>query len=202
MVPLDLRALGADYYTGNFHKWCCAPKAVAFLYTTKERQKSVRPLVVSHGANSTRTDRSRYNLEFDWVGTDDFASALSIPFTLAFVGDLVPGGWDAIYAHNRELALQARSILLEAVGGEPACPESMLGGLAAVILPDAKGVPAGPASPFAEPLYSSLKEKHGIEAMAIHFPVKPKQLVRVSAHVYNDVSDYHALANALRAELG
>jgi isopenicillin-N epimerase len=202
MMPLDLRALGADYYTGNFHKWCCAPKAVAFLHTSKERQKSTRPLVVSHGANNPRTDRSRYHLEFDWVGTDDFSPALSLPFTLAFVGDLMPGGWDAVFAHNRDLALRARSILLEAVGGAPACPESMVGGLAAVILPDAKDAPVRPGWPFAEPLYSALRNGHGIEAMAVHFPVPPKQLVRVSAYVYNDESDYHALAKALQAELG
>jgi isopenicillin-N epimerase len=201
MLPLDLRTLGADYYTGNFHKWCCAPKAVAFIHADKERQKSLRPLVVSHGANSTRTDRSRYNLEFDWVGTDDFASALSLPFTLSFVGKLMPGGWDAIYAHNRALALEARSILLEAVGGTPVCPDSMIAGLASVILPDSKGGASNSGGPFAEPLYTALRDKHGIEAMAIYFPTRPRQLVRVSAHVYNDVSDYQALARALRAEL-
>jgi isopenicillin-N epimerase len=202
MLPLDLRALGADYYTGNFHKWCCAPKAVAFLYTAKERQKSTRPLVISHGARNPRSDRSRYLLEFDWVGTDDFSPALSLPFTLSFIGDLMPGGWDAVWKHNRDLALEARAILIEAVGGAPACPESMVGTLAAVVLPDAKAPVSKPGWPFAEPLYGALREKHGIEAMAIHFPVRPNQLVRVSAHVYNDVSDYHALATALRAELG
>lgn len=202
MLALDLRTLGADYYTGNFHKWCCAPKAVAFLYTSKERQAQTRPLVVSHGARNPRTDRSRYLLEFDWVGTDDFSPALSLPFTLDFVGGLMPGGWEALYAHHRDLALTARSILLEAVGGAPVCPESMVGGLSAVILPDATTPSPRPGWPFAEPLYSALRHQHGIEAMAIHFPVHPKQLVRVSAHVYNDESDYHALARALRAELG
>jgi selenocysteine lyase/cysteine desulfurase len=78
----------------------------------------------------------------------------------------------------------------------------MVGGLAAVLLPDAREPVVRHGWPFAEPLYTALREKHGIEAMAIHFPVRPQQLVRVSAHVYNDVSDYQALARALSAELG
>jgi isopenicillin-N epimerase len=200
MLPLDLSTLGADYYTGNFHKWCCTPKGTAFLWVKKELQARIHPLVRSHGARSKRTDRSRFQLEFDWVGTDDPSAMLTLPYALELVGDLVPGGWDAIRTHNRELVLRGRSLLLDAVGGEPPCPDEMIGSLVAVCLPDAPHVaPAG--WPFAEPLYTALRDRHGIEALPLHFPAPPKQIVRASAHLYNDLEDFRALARALRAEL-
>ena len=200
MLPLELSKLGADYYVGNLHKWCCTPKGTAILVVRPELQATLRPLVISHGARSARTDRPKLWLEFDWVGTIDPTGLLSVPVALDFLGGLLPGGIPALMAANRALALAARACLLDALGGTPLCPESMLGSMAAVALPDAPQPEAFANSPFAEPLYSQLLDER-FEVFALNFPAPPKRLLRVTAQIYNELSQYERLARVLRAKL-
>jgi isopenicillin-N epimerase len=201
MVPLDLDRLGAAYYTGNGHKWLCGPKSVAFLHVRRDRQKFIRPLTISHGANSTRTDKSRFQLEFGWQGTGDPSAILSLPAAINFMSSLLPGGWPEIMARNRTLALAGRKILCEALGIAAPCPEEFIGSLAAIPLPDAPPE-AGPRLPFNEyPLQDALRIKHRIEVPIISWPAPPQRQLRISAQLYNALPQYEALAKALRMEL-
>lgn len=198
MFPLNLDALGAAYYTGNLHKWVCAPKGAAFLHVRANRRLGIHPVVISHGANATRTDRSRFHLEFDWPGTWDPTACLSVPTALRFMNDLTNdldgGGWPEVMRRNHELALRARDLLCAHLGIDKPAPDEMLGSMAAVPLPD--GQPFVP-SLYGEPLQDALFYEHAIEVPIHPWPYQPKRVLRVSAQIYNTIEEYENLANAL-----
>jgi isopenicillin-N epimerase len=197
MIDLSLRRLGAAYYTGNCHKWLCAPKSVAFLYVSPERQAEVRPLSISHGASSLRQDRSRFLLELDWTGTIDPSAALCVPDAIRFLASLVPGGMPEVRARNRALALRARDVLCEALNIPAPCPDSMLGSMAAVPLGQVRALPPS-SHPGIDPLQDLLLRDHGVEVPVHAWPAPPARLLRVSAQLYNHESQYRKLAAILR----
>jgi isopenicillin-N epimerase len=198
MVELDVRAIGSAYYVGNFHKWVCSPKGAAMLWVREDRQRGVHPSTISHGYTSTR-NRSRFLEEFDWTGSDDPSAWLSVPEAIRFIGSLVPGGWPEVRSRNRTLVLEARALLAATLGTPLLAPESMIGSLASLSLPDA--APGASRNPYEEPLHCALLEKYGIEVPAFIWPAPPSRLLRVAAYLYNTLEDFQKLASALRTEL-
>jgi len=196
MVDLNLDDLGAAYYAGNCHKWLCAPKGAAFLHVRADLRERVRPVVISHGANSERGDRPRFHLEFDWVGTDDPTAVLCVPEAIRFMGSLLEGGWPELRRRNRQLALQARDELCRALGIERPCPDEMIGSMAALPLPPGASDPPASAL-YTDPLQSALLERWRIEVPVIPWPAPPDRLVRISAQLYNSVEQYRRLGRAL-----
>lgn len=197
MVDVDLERLGAAYYVGNCHKWLCAPKGAGFLHVRRDRRDAVAPLVVSHGLTEDRADRDRFRLMFDWTGTGDPSALLSIPAALDFLARLSPGGLAGVAAANRALAVEGRHVLLTALDAPSPAPESMLGSMAAVPLPD--GARAAESTRF-DPLQDRLLEVHRIEVPVIAWPAAPRRVLRISAQQYNVIGDYERLVAALRAE--
>lgn len=197
MIPLDLKALGAAYYTGNCHKWLCAPKGAAFLHVRPDRQQGVRPVVISHGANSPRSDRSRFQIEFGWTGTRDPTAALSLPFVLDFLQQQLPGGWPDLMARNRQLALAARRLLCDALQIDPPAPDEMIGSLASLPLPDSRAPRPSRSPLYLDPWQDELMARRGIEVPIVPWPAHPKRLVRISAQLYNSLPQYQLLAEAL-----
>ena len=160
----------------------------------------MRPVVISHGASSVRADRSRFRLEFDWTGTSDPTAYLAVPQAIEVVGGALPGGWPAVMARNRALALETRRQLCAVAGTTPPCPDAMIGSLAAVPLPDSLPTTViGWRQP--DPIQARLFDAWGIEVPVITFPAAPKRLVRISAQLYNTREQFAHLAEALGKEL-
>jgi isopenicillin-N epimerase len=199
MIPLDLEALGASWYTANCHKWICAPKGAAFLWAREDKVASTRPAAISHGANSPRTDRSRFLIEFDWTGTFDPTAWLSVPVAIDFMGSLLEGGWPELMRRNRALARRGRDLLCEALEIAPPAPDDLLGSMASVPLPDGRAATA--ASLYGDPLQDALLEAYRIEVPIVPWPNPPKRLLRISAQIYNGEAEYSYLCASLDAAL-
>jgi isopenicillin-N epimerase len=192
MLPLALSDLGAAYYTGNCHKWLCAPKGAAFLYVRPDRQARVTPAVVSHGRNDPRADRSRFLLEFGWLGTSDPTAYLTVPDAIAELERLVPGGWPEAQARNHALALFAQATLARALEQPAPAPPEMVGARAAVAIPEARA-----RGRTAQGLQEWLFQEHAIETHVAPWPTAVGRVLRVSAQLYNHADEYERLAQVL-----
>ena len=195
-LDLDLDGLGAAYYAGNCHKWLCTPKGSALLHVRRDRQDRIRPLSISHGANSTRTDRSRFLIEADWTGTHDPTPFLCIPTAIDAMGGLFPGGWDELRTTNRALALAGRDALLSALGGEAPCPDEMISHLATVLLPEDTTPYEGA---YEDPLQDALLSEYSVQVPVVRWTPLRSRFIRISAQAYNSAEQYEYLAAALTA---
>jgi isopenicillin-N epimerase len=193
MAALNLSQLSPAYYTGNLHKWVCAPKGAAFLWVRRDKQASVQPAVISHGNNSPRPGHSAFQDRFDWAGTFDPSAWLCVGEAIRWMERLFPGGWPAIREANHELAVNARRLLCQRLSVEPPCPEDMLGAMATLPLPER--FQGRPQKRKCEAEQLRLYDKFGIEVPFVR--VNQRRYFRISAQLYNSLSEYEYLAQAL-----
>ena len=186
MLDLDLATLaGAAAYAGNLHKWVCAPKGAGFLSVRADLRDMVRPLVTSHGYHVPPPDR--FLFEHDWTGTHDPTAYLSVPAALDEIARL-GGGWPAVRARNHDLAVAMREAVARGLGGAP--PDTPIGSMASMPVT----LPAGATARGVE--RDLLRA--GWEVALSEWPPLGKVLLRVSAHLYNQLDDAVRLAAHLR----
>jgi len=179
MLDIDVEAIGADWYFGNAHKWLYAPRGCALLWTAPHRQSTTHPVVISHGYNKG------YTAEFDWIGTRDPSAWLTASAALDWHESQ---GGPTLRARSRDLARAMGVKLARALGTEMSGPCGLLGAMAAVQLP-------GPASRSAESRAIALRLQHKIVVNIS--TINGSDWLRVSAALYNDLSDIDALLEAL-----
>ena len=205
MIPCDVRALNAAYWTANGHKWLCAPKGAGLLHVRADLRERIRPLATSHGANSDRSDRSRFRLAFDWTGTGDPSPWLTLPAAIRFVGGLHEDGWAGLMAANRTMARDARDRLCNTLGIPAPAPDAMVGAMASVPL---AGIATSDEA--TQRLQAELLEEDGIEVPIIPFPVRAARgpdaqadqvLLRLSAQRYVRPDEFTWLADRVGARV-
>jgi len=199
IVPLNIKDLNPAYATGNAHKWLCTPKGSAFLYVRKDRREQIRPLCISHGASVPGTINEKFRFEFDWLGTQDVTPWLCIPKAIEHVGSMLDGGWPAVMEHNSQLAVAGRKLLLEVLGTPSPSPDSMIVGLAAVLLSGRGTLTTSALEP--DPLHTRLYEKYKIQVPVFGWPHHDRRYLRIASYLYNSIEEYEYLAEILKKEV-
>jgi isopenicillin-N epimerase len=182
LLPLAIETLfesGVDWYVGNCHKWLCAPKGAAFLAAAPHAQAGLHPTVISNYYGEG------FQREFGWCGTGDFSAKLSVPAAIQFIEAL---GVERYREYLRKLASDAAQMIAAAWKVSLPAPLSMCHSMVTIPLPidelaSAEGVVRW---------RTTLLREHGIE-VPIH-AINGKLHVRISAQVYNEMSDYEKLA--------
>jgi len=184
MLDFRVEDLGCDYWTGNLHKWCCAPNGTAVLWVAPERARDIKPATVSHYLDEG------FDAEFDWQGTRDMAAWMVAGDAIDFMAAL---GWDAVRRHNDQMARWVQRMLCGRWEVEPVSPADgrMLGSMCTVPLPTEIRARFESPLAFQEALYA----QHRIEVPIIDFD--GRWHARPSAQVYNRAAQYDLLAQAV-----
>lgn len=194
MLALNPAKLGASWYTGNLHKWVCAPKGAAFLWARQDTWDGLQPAVVSHGNNTRRVSFEAWQDRFDWPGTFDPTPWFCVSKAIDVISRLLPGAWPEVRGTNRRMVLDARERILRALGVEPPCPPGMIGSMATIPLP--RRYQGRTFNGRIAPEQQELFERFGIEVPIV--TVGSLRCVRISAHLHNSPGEYDHLAEALQ----
>ena len=191
-IPLNLNALGADFYTGNCHKWLCAPKGAAFLHVRPQHHALVDAGVVSWGYSATIAGHTGFDAytgstllerRLQWQGTRDIAAFLSVPAAIEFQAE---HAWDRVRRDCHAMAAQTLHRICAITGLEPISRDEDFAQMVAIPVP---------------PMNAQLLKDTLFERYRIEIPVtshKDMLFIRLSVQAYNTQEDLDALVDVVR----
>jgi isopenicillin-N epimerase len=187
MIPLDVESINAAYYTGNLHKWVCAPPGAAFLWVRSDRQPGIHPATISHFLDDGFVD------EFNWQATRDISPWVSVEHALTYMEGF---GWDRVMEHNHQLAVWVQAMLCDRWDVEPATPMdgSMIGSMTTVPLPEQERLRQRFENDILK-LRDALYAQHNIEVPIVDWD--DRWWIRPSCQIYNLPQHYERLADAV-----
>jgi isopenicillin-N epimerase len=183
-IPLKLKELEADIYTGACHKWMMTPKGSSFLYVKKAFQEWMNPLVVSWGYDAAFPSSSQFLDYHQFNGTRDFSAYLTIPKAIAFMKE---HDWWSVAADCRKLVQSNYLRFCDLMETAPLAPvtDEFIGQLGSI--PIKTNDPLG--------LKNTLFQEHQIE-----IPVMPHNgavYLRYSINAFNSQADLDKLFDVL-----
>lgn len=183
-IPLNIRELDADIYTGACHKWMMAPKGASFLYIKKSLQP-FDPLVVSWGYESEMPSHSTFLDYHQTTGTRDFSAFLCIPSCIEF---MQKHDWEQVARHCRKMVRENALRFCVLMEKQPISP------LHDHFLAQLFSIPVQTGHPLE--LYEILYGKYKIEIPVTH--QDGQYFIRYSINGYNTQEDLDKLYDALK----
>ena len=186
---LYLDELGADFYTGNCHKWMGAPKGTAFLHVRDEMQSLIEPLIVGHGwIPEKRSERPLYDY-VEMFGTRDIAAFLAVPAAIDY---MAAHDWPAVRARCFAMALDAKRTIEHMFGTQPICPEDFewFSQICAIRLPDNTDM---------DKLGTLMRDHYHVEMPLITW--NQYKIARLSVQIYTTQDELDALVELLTTHI-
>ena len=174
-------AAGADFWTGNFHKWPAAPRATAGLVVAERWRTAAMPLIVSWSEYDERMPE-----RFDMQGTYDYVPWIAAPESLRVLADL---DWSARRPQLTALVEEGAKILAKALGTGVADVVHPPATMRLVELPPAVDLSGGEAL--------KMRVSRELKAEITFTGFEERKFVRLSAHAYNSLADYEKLSEGL-----
>ena len=190
-IPLDIKELDPDYYTGALHKWLCCPKGSSFLYVKKEKQVGIQPMLKSWGwgeeyekfkSSVQLHSPSRFINVFQWQGTNDMSPFFTVPEAIQFQEE---HDWDSVRSRSINMVIEARNRINEITKLPKICPDNWLGQMATILFPIDDTVA------FKKTLYNDYQIEMPVMRHIEH------TAFRISIQGYNNQEDIDHLINAL-----
>lgn len=184
-IPLDIKSIDPDVYTGACHKWLLTPKGSSFLYVRKNLQEAIDPLVISWGYEAAEPSGSIFQDYHEYQGTRDFSAFLVTPHALSF---MQKHNWEAEKEKCRALLKNYYPIIAQELNSQTLAPlsDDFLGQICSI--------PIRTKAP--EKLKEMLYQIYRIEIPIVQF--RDSVYLRISFQAYNGEAEIITLINALK----
>jgi L-cysteine/cystine lyase len=183
-MPIDLPALGADFYAMPGQKWLCGPEGMGALYVPERHWDTLHSTYGGFGSlEPMGTDPTPFAL-----GAGARRFEMGHNYTPLYEGQIASldwleeTGWDWVHARNAHLSAYCAEVLSQVPGVEPFLPVGAPQGLVSV---EVEGVHAAEVAPRL------------VERGFIVRSVREPRAIRASTGFYNTEAELDGLRDAL-----